>query len=117
MRIFIGGPVVSFLAPRLIGERVRGFARGAAMTLLNVGVTSPITSAIIAALFSDPDEFASSYVAALSTTMPMTVLASFFIVGPVVKLVFHNRITPAGGLRALQAMERCAPTLSRLLGM
>jgi len=47
----------------------------------------------------------------------MAMFVSFFIVGPAVKLVFHNRIKPASGLHALQTMQSCAPTISRILGM
>ena len=117
MRAYIGVPVAAFLVPRLVGDRVEGVARGMATTAINVGVTSPITSAILAALFSSPDDFASVYVTALVTTLPMAMFASFFIVGPLVKLVFHNRIKPATGLRTIQAMQHCAPALSRILGM
>ena len=117
VRTYIGAPVAGFLTRKLIGKRLGGTARGVATTALNVCVTTPITSAIIAALFSDPDDFASVYVASLSMTLPMTMFASFFIVGPIVKLVFHNRISPAGGLRAMQLMEQSAPAIYRLLGM
>ena len=114
---YIGKPAVNFLAPRLIEKRLHGPARGVARTVLGTCITSPITSAIMSALFSDPDDFASVYVASLSVTMPMAMVVSFFIVGPLVKLVFHNRISPASGLRILQLMEQCAPSISRLLGM
>ena len=117
VQIFIGAPVVKSLMSGFVGKRLRGPARGVARTALNTCITSPITSAIVSALFSSPDDFASVYIASLSITMPMAMIASFFIVGPIVKLVFHNRITPAGGLRALQMMEQCAPSISRLLGM
>ena len=110
-------PAAAALEPRLINRRLRGTPQAIASTVLNVCITSPITSGIVTALFTDPDDFADVYITALSTTMPMTMLASFLFVGPAVKLVFHNRIKPATGLRALQAMEKCAPALARLLGM
>ena len=116
MHVFVGVPLANFLAPRLAGKRLGSFARGAAATALNVCATSPVTNLVATALFVNPDDFATAYVAALSTTMPTTMLASFFIVGPAVKLVFHNRISPVGGLRALQAMEQHAPSVARLLG-
>lgn len=117
VQTYIGAPAVRFLAPRLIENRLTGPARGVARTVLSTCITSPITSAIMSALFSDPDDFASVYVASLSITMPMAMFTSLFIVGPLVKLLFHNRISPAGGLRALQVMEQCAPSIYRLLGM
>ena len=38
------------------------------------------------------------------------------IVGPIVKLVFANRISPAGGLGLLENLEQHAPNLARMLG-
>jgi len=118
VRARIATPLVRLLKPRLIGGRLRkGPVRALATTALHVCVSSPITGAIGAALFTNPDDFASVYVTALATTMPMTMFASFFIIGPAVKLVCHNRIKPASGLRALQAMEHCATPVARFLGM
>ena len=117
VRTYIGAPLVAFLAPRLIGERLHGAARGAAITVLSVCTTSPITSALVALLFTDVDDFASSYIAALSTTMPITMVASYFIVGPITKLVFHNKIGPANGLNMLKHLEQSATSLLRIFGM
>ena len=116
-RVYISGPLVAFLAPRLIGSRLRGFARGAAMTVLGVCVASPITSAIVALLFTEPDDFLGSYVHALATTTPMTMLISHFIVGPAVKLAFHNRITPDRGLKTLEVLDQHALSFLKLFGM
>ena len=85
--------------------------------VLNVGVTTPVSSAIAALLFSKPDDFLNTYLAALATTMPMTMFLSYFIVGPAVKLVFNNRIKPDGGLRAFRTLCDHATSFSRLLGM
>ncbi|MBQ9004423.1 MAG: hypothetical protein IJ087_21495 [Eggerthellaceae bacterium] len=96
---------------------MRGFARGAATTALNVCVTSPFTSAAVALLFTDVDDFANTYVTALAATMPMTMVASYLIIGPAVKLLFNNRISPAGGLQALRDLQQHAASLMRLFGM
>ena len=117
VRTYIGAPLVGFLTPRLIGERLHGAARGAAVTVLSVCVTSPFTSAIVSLLFTDVDDFANTYIAALSTTMPMTMVASYFIVGPIAKLLFHNRISPASGLNMMKHLEQSAASLLRFFGM
>ena len=117
VRTYIGAPLVGFLVPRLVGGRLHGTARGVAVTVLSVAVTSPVTSAIVALLFTDVDDFANTYIAALSTTMPMTMIASYFIVGPIAKLLFHNRISPAGGLQLLKHLEQSDTPLLRLFGM
>ena len=115
VRTYVGTPVVGFLAPRLIGNRLQGVPRGIAGVVLAVIVTSPITSGIVAFLFSNPDDFADVYVSSLSVTMPMTMLANYLVIGPIVKLVFH-RIKPDFGLRILNALNECGHSLSRFLG-
>ncbi len=43
-------------------------------------------------------------------------LINYFIVGPIAKLVFINKISPSYGLGLLGNLEAHAPTLARLLG-
>lgn len=117
VRTYICAPIVGFLAPRVIDNRFHGFARCAAMTALNVSIASPITGGAVALLFTDTDDFLHTYVAALSATMPMAMFASLFIVGPIVKLVFNNLISPAGGLKMLKHFEQHAMSIARLFGM
>ncbi|MBO4351993.1 MAG: hypothetical protein J5818_00685 [Eggerthellaceae bacterium] len=102
---------------RLIDRRFHGFARGIATTVLGVCVTSPIASAIVALLFTRPDDFLDTYVQSLATTMPITMLISHFIVGPAVKMLFNNRITPDRGLRMLRNLDQHALSLLKLFGM
>ena len=116
MRIYVGTPILRVLAPRLVGNKPYGFARGIANTVLPVAVTSPVTSAILAFLFARPGDFADVYVASLSTSMPMTVIVNYLVIGPAVKLAFH-RIRPAFGLRILNALGTHGQSLSRFLGL
>jgi len=58
-----------------------------------------------------------TYVQTLATTMPITLLISHFIVGPAVKMLFNNRITPDGGLRLLRSLDQHALSLLKLFGM
>ena len=115
--MYVSSPIVAFLKRRLIDGRLHGFAHGIATTALGVCVTSPIASAIVALLFTRPDDFLDTYVQALSTAMPITMLISHFIVGPAVKMIFNNRITPDGGLRLLQTLDQHALSLLRLFSM
>ena len=115
--MYVSTPLIAFLTPRLIDGRFRGFARGVATTMLGVCITSPITGAIVALLFTRPDDFLGTYVQALVTTMPVTMLISHFVVGPAVKMLFHNRITPDWGLRLLRTLDQHALSLLKLFGM
>ena len=49
--------------------------------------------------------------------MPITLLISHFIVGPAVKMLFNNRITPDGGLKLLRNLDQHALSLLKLFGM
>ena len=117
VRTYISAPLVNYLAPRLFGNRLQGFARGMATTALSVIVTSPITGAATALLFAEADDFLNTYVTALAVTMPVSFFASYFIVGPIVKLLFNNRISPSGGLRVLRTVHDHASSILRLFGM
>ena len=115
MRTYVGAPVVGFLVPRLIGKRLRGIPRGIAVVALSVCVTSPVTNAVVALLFASPDEFTDAYLSALEVSLPMTMIANYLVIGPIVNLAF-NRIKPDAGLRALNTLAQHAPYLSRILG-
>ncbi len=116
VRTFIGSPLVNKLAPKLVFGRFEGVARSIAMTVLNVCCMAPIMCAIATLLIVGADDFALRYLTTLPIVMPMAMLVNFFIVGPIVKLVFANRISPAGGLGLLDNLEQHAPNLARLLG-
>ena len=115
VRTYVGTPIISFLTPRLIGKRLRGCARGLAKVVLSVVVTTPITSAFVALLFSNPSDFTHEYVSSLAVTMPVTVLVNYLIVGPAVKLAFQ-RIRPESGLRILKALGEHATSFTRIMG-
>ena len=115
--MYVSSPLIALLKRRLIDGRFFGFARGIATTVLRVCVTSPITAAIVALLFTRPDDLLGTYVQTLATTMPITLLISHFIVGPAVKMLFNNRITPDGGLRLLRSLDQHALSLLKLFGM
>ena len=71
----------------------------------------------VALLFTEPDDLLGTYVQTLATTMPITLLISHFIVGPAVKMLFNNRITPDGGLRLLRSLDQHALSLLKLFGI
>ena len=63
-----------------------------------------------------PDDYADAYLETLSTTMPISVLASLFVVGPLTKLIFNNRVKPADGLRVLKTLSDHACSFARVFG-
>lgn len=116
VRTFYGAPLVNKLAPKLVFSRFEGAARAIAMTVLNVCCMAPVMCAIATLLIVGPDDFLVRYVTTLPIVAPMAMVVNYFIVGPIVKLVFANRISPAGGLGLLENLEQHAPNLARMLG-
>ncbi len=116
VRTFIGAPIVNKLAPKLVFSRFEGVARGVAMTVLNVCCMAPIMCAIATLLIMGPTDFLIHYATTLPVVTPMALFVNFFVVGPIAKLAFANRISPSGGLGLLSNLEQNAPNLTRLLG-
>ena len=116
VRTFYGAPLVNKLAPELVFKRFEGPARGVAMTVLNVCCMAPIMCAIATLLIVGTDDFLVRYLTTLPIVAPMAMLVNFFIVGPIAKLLFLNKISPSGGLGLLGNLEQNTPNLARLLG-
>ena len=119
VRLYIGVPLTKLIGNRLIEGRLRGASRNAANVALGTAVTSPISGAIVTLLFADAHGakgYARAYLDSLSTTIPLSVLVSFFVVGPLAKLIFNNRIKPVGGLRVMRAITDHAASIARVFG-
>lgn len=116
VRTFYGAPLVDKLAPKLVFNRFEGTARAIAMTVLNVCCMAPVMCAIATLLIVGTDNFLMQYATTLPVVAPMAMVVNYFIVGPIVKLVFVNRIMPADGLGLLGNLEQHAPNLARMLG-
>ena len=118
-RIYITAPLSRILESRLPSNRLQGTAQTIASTVLGTALSSPVTCAIVTLLFADEDSmkgYADAYLASLSATAPLSVLVSFFVVGPLAKLVFNNRIKPAGGLRMLGTLIEHTGSITRIFG-
>lgn len=116
VRTFIGGKISGALAPRLVLNRFEGTKRAIGMTVLNVCCMAPIMCAIATLLLNGTDNFLFAYLTTLPIVMPIAMLVNYFIVGPLVKLLFNNFITPAGGINLLANLKAQTDALTRLLG-
>lgn len=116
VRTFYGAPVANKLAPKLVFNRFEGTARSIAMTVLNVCIMAPVMCAIATLLIVGTDDYFMRYLTTLPVVAPMALIVNYLIVGPIVKLIFANRISPAGGLGLLENLEQHAPNLARMLG-
>ena len=116
VRTYIGDKLVGFLAPRTVLKWFRGTMRNVGMTVLNVLCMAPIMCAIATLLLVGVNNFAFNYFTTLPLIIPIAAFVNFFVVGPIVKLLFSNRIMPAGGLRFIETMRANTDSLTRLLG-
>ena len=115
VRTFISSPLVDKLAPNLVFSRFKGVSRSVGMTVLNVVCTAPVMCALATMLLVGVDDFLSGYLITLPFMALIAAVVNFFVVGPVVKVVY-NRIAPAEGLGMLSNMRQSVPALTQLLG-
>lgn len=116
VRVLFAARVVDFIAPRVVLNHFEGIPRSIAMTVLNVCIMAPIMGAIVTLLLTGTDNFLMTYLTTLPITMPTAMLINFFAIGPAVKLIFNNVLSPSGGLGLLSNLSENTSTLTRLLG-
>lgn len=116
VRTFIGGKIAGALAPKLVLNRFEGTKRAVGMTVLNVCCMAPIMCAIGTLLLNGTENYLFAYITTLPIVMPIAMLVNYFIVGPIVKLLFNNKISPAGGISLLTNLKGQTDALTRLLG-
>lgn len=117
LRIGFTSKAVGFLKPRLIDGHFRGAGQVIAMTVLNTCLTAPLMCAIVTMLLIGPDSFWANYLGTLPITAPISMVVSYFIVGPAVKMVFNNRISPAQGIRLLEEINEAGTPIARMMGL
>ena len=115
VRTFISSPLVDMVAPKLVLSRFDGVARSIGMTVINVVCTAPIMCALATLLLVGTDGFLLAYLTKLPIMALIAAAVNFFIVGPVVKIVY-NRIAPADGLGLIANLRQNVPALTQLLG-
>ena len=115
VRTFISSPLVDMVAPKLVLSRFDGVGRSIGMTVINVVCTAPIMCALATLLLVGTDDFLLAYLTKLPIMALIAAAVNFFIVGPVVKIVY-NRIAPADGLGLLANLRQNVPALTQLLG-
>ena len=115
VRTFISSPLVDKLAPKLVFSHFEGVSRNIAMTVLNVICTAPIMCALATVLLVGTDDFLLAYLTKLPVMALIAAVVNFFVVGPIVKIIY-NRIAPADGLGLLSNLRENVPALTQLLG-
>jgi len=116
VRTYIGDVIVGAVAPRTVLKWFDGVKRNIAMTVLNVLCMAPIMCALATLLLNGVQDYLVSYITTLPIVIPVAFTVNYFVVGPIAKLLFNNRISPNGGLQFLQVMRENTASLTRLLG-
>ena len=116
VRTFYADKALGVIAPRTVLKWFSGTKLNVAMTALNVLLMAPVMCALAALLLNGTQNYLLSYLTTLPMMMPVAFAVSHFVVGPAAKLLFNNRISPAGGLRFLNTMGASTDSLTRLLG-
>ena len=106
IRFLFANRLVDYLAPRFILPRFTGFARNVAMTLTNVAIMAPIMGCVMTMLLNGPEGFFARLVATMPLSALVAILVNLLIVGPLVKMLYHNVLTPAAGSKVFQITQR-----------
>ena len=96
----------AYLGPRFVFPRFAGARRNVAMTLVNVAIMAPVMATIVTVLLKGPEGLLLNLVTELPLSMAAAVTVNLLVVGPVVKLLYHNVIRPTTSLRLCQLSQR-----------
>lgn len=83
--------VTGRLIPRVIAPRFSGAAGGAAKSFVNVTCMAPFVCLWVSLLL-EGGGFLDFYLSTVFISWPCAILVNYFIVGPVVKMIYNNRI-------------------------
>ena len=108
LRFLFANRLVAFLEPRLIPRTLRGFRRIISISALNVCLMAPIMGCVTTLLIHGPVGFFEQLASTLPLTAPVSLLVNVLVVGPTVKMIYHNVILPSTGTRLFQLTQRYA---------
>lgn len=116
LRSLIGQRFIEPLSNKLINERFHGASRTIGKTIVRTCCMSPIMCALTTLLINGFENYWYVYLTTLPVTAPLAILVNYFFVGPAVKMIFINKISPALGIRILTDLRLNIATISRLMG-
>ncbi len=117
VRLAIGARICTFIIDKLIKPQMNGMLRAALTSLINVGIMTPIMVTIVTLLLTGTNNLAQSLAINIPLSVVVAVLVNYFIVVPIVRLVYFNVIlTSPRGLKLLRFLQHYAPAFLVLLG-
>lgn len=117
VRLAIGARICTFIMNKLIKPQMNGILRAALTSLINVGIMTPIMVTIVTLLLTGTNNLALSLAINIPLSVVVALLVNYFIVVPIVRLVYFNVIlTSPRGLKLLRFLQHYAPVFLVLLG-
>lgn len=117
VRLAIGARICTFIIDKLIKPQMNGTLRAALTSLINVGIMTPIMVTIVTLLLTGTNNLAMSLAINIPISVVVALLVNYFIVVPIVRLVYFNVIlTSPRGLKLLRFLQHYAPVFLVLLG-
>lgn len=117
VRLAIAGGICTFIIDKLIKPQMNGILRAALTSLINVGIMTPIMVTIVTLLLTGTNNLALSLAINIPLSVVVALLVNYFIVVPIVRLVYFNVIlTSPRGLKLLRFLQHYAPAFLVLLG-
>lgn len=117
VRLAIGARICTFIIDKLIKPQMNGILRAALTSLINVGIMTPIMVTIVTLLLTGTNNLAMSLAINIPLSVVVALLVNYFIVVPIVRLVYFNVIlTSPRGLKLLRFLQHYAPAFLVLLG-
>lgn len=106
LRLGFVNRLVDYVIPRFIAPHFAGFPRNAAITLLNTAIMSPIMGCAVTLLLNGTGNFTANLLGTLTVSAPFAILMSLLVVGPAVRYLYHNVVTPVFGVSMLNDLQR-----------
>ena len=114
VRTFCGGKIFNWFAPRFLFPKFKGVALNLAITVTNILIMAPLMALIITLLLQGVDGYWEALFNAFGISMVVAFFINYFLVGPIVKLLYNNVIMPSAGLQLLNFVNKYIEPAARL---
>lgn len=114
VRTYYGGKVFNWFAPRYLFPNFKGIALNLAITVTNILIMAPVMALIITLLLQGTNGYWEAVLDSFGISIVAAFFFNYFLVGPVVKLLYNNVIMPSAGLQLLNFANKYIEPAARL---
>lgn len=108
LRFSFADRVTEYLIPRLVSNKLDGLTRNIAITIINLSIMAPVMATLTTLLLYGTGDLWVNIADNLPISMVVAFFANLFVVGPLVKMFYHNYLNTERGMRVLGFVERTA---------